>query len=65
MTLAAELALLDEARSALREGDRAAARALLDRYAREIPRGQLGREAALLRDETEAEAGIDAAPMDP
>jgi hypothetical protein len=64
LTLAAELALLDEARSALRAGDRAGARALLDRYAREIPRGQLGREAALLREETEAVTGIDAGPTD-
>jgi hypothetical protein len=64
LTLAAELALLDEARSALREGDRATARALLDRYARDIPRGQLGREAALLRDKIEAEAEIDAGPTD-
>jgi hypothetical protein len=64
LTLAAELALLDEARTALRAGDRAGARALLDRYAREIPRGQLGREAALLREETEAVSEIDAGPTD-
>jgi hypothetical protein len=65
LTLAAELALLDEARSALREGDRAGARAALDRYAREIPRGQLGREAALLRAKVDAEPGVDAAPTNP
>lgn len=53
-TLAAELSLLDDARAALRSGDRTRARALLDRYAREIPRGQLGREAAVLRAEVES-----------
>ena len=56
-TLATELALLDDARSALRAGDRVRARALLDRYAREIPRGQLAREAAMLRAEIDASAG--------
>jgi len=55
-TLAAELALLDEARRALRAGDPARARRELDRYAREIPRGQLGREAAMLRAEVDAAA---------
>jgi len=50
-TLAAELEMLDEARSALRSGDPVRARVLLDRYAREIPRGQMAREAALLRAE--------------
>lgn len=64
LTLAAEIALLDEARSALRAGDRAGARAVLDRYAREIPRGQLGREAALLRAEIEADPTLDAGPTD-
>ena len=49
VTLATEIALLDEARSALAAGEPARARALMDRYAREIPRGQLAREAALLR----------------
>jgi hypothetical protein len=53
-TLAAELELLDEARGALGGGDAARARALLDRYAREIPRGQMAREAALLRAEVDA-----------
>jgi hypothetical protein len=56
--LAAELALLDEARSALRAGDPARARRELDRYAREIPRGQLAREAAMLR--AEVDAALDA-----
>jgi hypothetical protein len=56
-TLAAELALLDVARRALGAGDPARARDLLDRYGREIPRGQLGREAALLRGEVEAASG--------
>jgi hypothetical protein len=60
LTIAAELALLDEARSALHRGDRAGARALLDRYAREIPRGQLGRGAALLRAKVDAGPEIDA-----
>lgn len=58
-TLATELSLLDEARAALRAGDRARARAVLDRYAREIPRGQLGREAAMLRAEVD-QAGASA-----
>jgi hypothetical protein len=49
--LAAELALLDEARAALREGDRAGARDALDRYERTYPRGQMAREAALIRAE--------------
>jgi hypothetical protein len=48
-TLAAEIALIDEARRALQGGDAARAKALMDRYAREIRRGQLAREAALLR----------------
>jgi hypothetical protein len=48
-TLAAEIELIDEARRALDGGDAARARALLDRYAREIPHGQLAREAASLR----------------
>ena len=63
LTLAAELSLLDEARTALRAGDPVGARAWLDRYAREIPRGQLAREAALLR--AEVEATIDAGATDP
>jgi hypothetical protein len=49
--LAAEIELLDEASQALRLGNPARAQALLDRYARESPRGQLGREAAKLRAE--------------
>ena len=57
-SLAAELALLDEARAALRAGDPARALSLLDRYGREIPRGQLTREAAMLR--AEARAAVDA-----
>jgi hypothetical protein len=54
--LATELGLLDEARAALAAGDAARARALLDRHAREIPRPQLTREAALLRAEARAAA---------
>ncbi len=50
-TLATEIALLDEARRALDGGDPARAKALMDRYARETPHGQLAREAALLRAE--------------
>ncbi len=52
--LAAEIEQLDEARSALREGDPARALALLDRYARATPHGQMAREAAVLRAEAEA-----------
>jgi uncharacterized protein HemY len=58
VTLAAELELLDGARSAQRAGDRARARALLDRYAREIPRPQLAREAAMLRAELAEDGGM-------
>ncbi|APR75246.1 Hypothetical protein A7982_00592 [Minicystis rosea] len=57
-SLLVEIALLDEARAALRGGDAARALSLLDRYAREIPRGQLSREAAMLR--VEATAAVDA-----
>jgi hypothetical protein len=49
VTLATEIALLDEARRALSSGDAARAKLLMDRYALEIPRGQLVREAARLR----------------
>jgi hypothetical protein len=51
--LAEEIELLDEASQALRLGNPARAKALLDRYARQSPRGQLGREAAKLRAEVE------------
>jgi hypothetical protein len=47
--LVREIELLDEARAALDRGDRAGALAALDRYAREAPRGQMAREAAVLR----------------
>jgi hypothetical protein len=57
-TLAAELALLDEARGALRGGEPARAIEALDRFARQIPRAQMAREASVLR--AEAEAAIDA-----
>ena len=62
-TLAAELALLDEARSALHRGDPARAEALLDRYARELPGGQMAREAAVLR--ADVEAAIDGGKTNP
>lgn len=58
VTIAAELELLDEVRQALRDGDPARSRELLNRYAREVPHGQLGREAAMLR--AEADAAIEA-----
>ncbi len=51
--LAAELALLDGARRALEAGDPAGARALLDRYAHEIPERQLAHEADRLRAEAD------------
>lgn len=54
-SLRAELELIDEARSALRAGDPARARAVLNRYAREIPRGQLAPEAAMLRAQVDAQ----------
>ena len=60
-TLATEIALLDEARRALDGGDPARAQALMDRYAREAPHGQLAREAALLR----AEVAKAIAPTNP
>jgi hypothetical protein len=52
--LSTEIELIDEARRALDEGDPQRARSLLDRYAREAPRGQLAREAARLRAEANA-----------
>jgi hypothetical protein len=63
VTLADEIALLDDARSALDHGDPSRARAVLDRYARAIPRGQMAREAALLR--AQADAAIAARPSNP
>ncbi|WP_437877439.1 hypothetical protein [Sorangium sp. So ce513] len=48
-TLASELSLLDTARRALRNGDPAAALALLDRHAREFAGAQLADEAAAIR----------------
>ena len=62
-SLAAELALLDEVRVTLHGGDPARARALLDRYAREIPRGQMAREAGLLR--AEVDAALDGGTSNP
>jgi hypothetical protein len=56
-TLAAELALLDTARRALRRGDPAAALALLARHAREFPSAQLSDEAAAIRVEALARKG--------
>ncbi|WP_437714180.1 hypothetical protein WMF45_49080 [Sorangium sp. So ce448] len=56
-TLAAELALLDTARRALRRGDPAAALALLARHAREFPSAQLSDEAAAIRVEALASKG--------
>lgn len=61
--LAAELSLLDDARDALRRGHPERALELLDRHAREIPRAQLGREAATLR--AEAARAIDAGATNP
>lgn len=55
--LAAELALIDGARSALASGDRARALVILDRYAREFPSGQLAPEAAAVRAEAAAGPG--------
>lgn len=48
-TLAAEVAALDDARTALRNRQPARTLALLDDYARRYPRGTLAQEAALLR----------------
>ncbi|WP_437896856.1 hypothetical protein [Sorangium sp. So ce124] len=56
-TLAAELALLDTARRALRRGDPAVALALLARHAREFPSAQLSDEAAAIRVEALARKG--------
>jgi hypothetical protein len=64
-SLTKEIALLDEARSALNAGERAQAKALMDRYAREVPHGQLGREAAVVRARLaamEPDAGADTNP---
>jgi hypothetical protein len=47
--LRAEIAALDNIRSALRQGARARARAALDAYAQEFPAGVLRQEATLLR----------------
>jgi hypothetical protein len=48
-SLSIEIALLDEARSALRDGDVVRARDALDRYARQVRHGQLSEDAAVLR----------------
>jgi hypothetical protein len=55
--LAAEVALLEEARAALRTGTPAAAIAALDRHRKEIEAPQLEREALLLRAEALCGAG--------
>lgn len=55
--LAPELALLDEARTALRRQDATAALGALDRYAREFPRGQMSAEAMVLRIEALVQSG--------
>jgi RNA polymerase sigma factor (sigma-70 family) len=59
--LAAELALLRQAREALRDGRADDALALLDRHAREYPRGQLADERRALVDEV-ARAGSSPPP---
>jgi hypothetical protein len=56
---------VDEARSAPRGGDPDGTRTLLDRYAREIPRRQLAREAAFLRAKVDAAPTIDPGPTNP
>lgn len=53
-SLASELALLDQAKAAIRRHDPARALALLDRYARDFPGGQLADDAALLRSDADA-----------
>ena len=55
--LAAELALLEEARAALRTGTPGKAIDALDRHRRDIPSPQLEREALLLRAESLCRAG--------
>jgi hypothetical protein len=48
-TLAAELALLDRARQALARGEPTTATSLLERHAREFPRGRLAAEAFVMK----------------
>lgn len=59
--LAAEVAILDRARTALRRGDPAAAAAALDAHAREFADGALVAEAELVRIETLVRRGDTAA----
>jgi hypothetical protein len=59
--LAGEIALLDEARSALRRGEPARALLALERHAREFPGAQLADEAAVLRVEALEKRGDRAA----
>ena len=61
LTLAEEVAILDEARRALAQGRGAEAIAVLDRYAREVPRGRLGHEAAFVRMQALVQTGNQAA----
>ncbi len=56
-SLAAEIALLDAARRAREAGDFEGALALLDRYHREHPHGELRRESDVLKLETLVERG--------
>jgi hypothetical protein len=62
-SLAGELALLDQAKAALRRRDPSRALALLARYSHEFPGGQLADDAALLR--ADAEAARAAGTMNP
>jgi TolA-binding protein len=55
--IAAQLKLLDSARSALKAGSPGRAIALLDQYARTYPRGKLTQEATLLRVEALVRSG--------
>jgi hypothetical protein len=56
-TAAAELALLDEVRSALAGGDPARALSILESYPARFPRGVMGPEASVLRVQALVEAG--------
>jgi TolA-binding protein len=59
--LAEELSLLEEARLALSAGDHGLALRTLDAYSRRFPRRKMGSEATVLRIETLAAKGDDAA----
>jgi len=56
-TLAGELAVLDQARGALRGGDSATAILVLDGYALDYPRGQMSAEAMMLRIQALVQSG--------